>query len=91
VEQRKKGVKPPFSRNIVQGKMTLQKPIMSETTGQNSWKQPMQFWGCGGNHMYTDYPKIGDKSRTVHSVQQDVTVEDMGRNVSSIYVMMDNK
>jgi hypothetical protein len=36
VEQRNKGVKPPFFRNIAQGKMTLQEPRMSETVRQKS-------------------------------------------------------
>jgi hypothetical protein len=66
VEQRKKGAKPPFFRNTVQGQTTLQEPRMSETVGQKSWKQPMQCWGCGGNHMHRDFPQRGDKVRTVH-------------------------
>jgi hypothetical protein len=64
---------------------------MSETVEQNSWKQPMQCWGCGGNHMHKDFPQRGDKARTTRNVQQVVIVGDMGRNVPRIYVALDNK
>jgi hypothetical protein len=91
VEQRKKGVKPPFFRNFAQGQTTLQKPGMLETVGQKSWKQPMQCWGCGRNHMRRDCPQRSDKVRIVHSVQKSTTVEDMGINVPRIYTVLDNK
>jgi hypothetical protein len=64
---------------------------MLETVGKKSWKQPMQCWYCGGNHMYRDFPQRGDKSRTVHIVQNSMKVEDMGVNVPSIYTTLDNK
>jgi hypothetical protein len=41
--------------------------------------------------MHNYFPQRGDKARTAHSVQQAVTVEDMGRNVPRIYVALDNK
>jgi hypothetical protein len=41
--------------------------------------------------MYRDCPHRGEKVRIVHNVQQVETVEDMGRNVPSIYVALDNK
>jgi hypothetical protein len=91
VEQRKKGAKPPFFRNTMQGQTTLQEPRMSKTMGQKSWQQPMQCWGCGINHMHKCFPQRGDKVRTAHSVQQFATVEDIGRNVRRIYVALDNK
>jgi len=37
------------------------------------------------------YPQRGDKAKIVHSVQQAVKIEDMGRNVPRIYVALDNK
>jgi hypothetical protein len=91
VDQRKKGDKPPFFRNIMQGASTLQEPRMSKTMGQNSWKQPMQCWGCGGNHMHRDFPQRGDKTKIAHSVWQVGTIEDMGINVPRIYASLDNK
>jgi hypothetical protein len=41
--------------------------------------------------MYKDFPHRGEKGRTVHNVQQDETVEDMGRNMPRIYAALDNK
>ena len=59
--------------------------------GQRPRNPPIQCWGCGGDHMYIDCPHIGEKGRTVHNVQQDETMENMGRNVPSIYEALDNK
>jgi hypothetical protein len=64
---------------------------MSEKMGQNPWKQSIQCWNCGGDHMRRDCPQRGDKVMTAHSVQQDMTVEDMGGNVPKIYATLDNK
>ena len=41
--------------------------------------------------MFRDCPHRGEKVRTVHNVQQDEIVEDMGRNVPRIYASMENK
>jgi hypothetical protein len=41
--------------------------------------------------MYRDFPHRGEKVRIVHNVQQDDTVEDMGRNVPRIYATLENK
>jgi hypothetical protein len=64
---------------------------MSETMGQESWKQPMQCWGYGINILHKDFLQRGDKVRTMHNVQQVVIVEDMGRNVPRIYIALDKK
>jgi hypothetical protein len=47
--------------------------------------------GFGGHHMYIDCSQRGEKVRTLHSVRQAATVEDMGRNVPKIYVALENK
>jgi hypothetical protein len=91
VEQRKKGTKPPFFRNPAQGEPTPKEPKMIEIAGQRPRQQPIQCWGCGGDHMFRDCPQRGEKVRTAHSVQQVATVEDMGRNVPRIYATLDNK
>jgi hypothetical protein len=90
MEQRKKGTKPPFFRNNSQGQPTSKEP-MTETMGKRPRKPPIQCWGCGGDHMYRDFPHRGEKVRIVHNVQQVDTVEDMGRNVPRIYAALDNK
>jgi hypothetical protein len=41
--------------------------------------------------MFIDCPHRGEKGRTVHNVQQDETVEDMGRKVPRIYASLNNK
>jgi hypothetical protein len=52
---------------------------------------PMECWGCKGNHRYRDCPHRKDKARTVHTVQQAETVEDMGSRMPRIYAALDNK
>jgi hypothetical protein len=51
----------------------------------------MECWGCKGNHRYRDYPHKKDKERTVHNVQQDETVEDMGSRMPRICAALENK
>jgi hypothetical protein len=41
--------------------------------------------------MYRYFPHRSDKVSIFHNVQQDETVEDMGRNVTRIYAALDNK
>jgi hypothetical protein len=64
---------------------------MAEVGGQRPKKTPMECWGCKGDHRYRDFPHRKDKMRFVHNVQQDETVEDMGKRVPIIYVALDNK
>jgi hypothetical protein len=52
---------------------------------------PMECWGCKGRHRYRDCPHRKDKARTIHNVQQDETVEDMGSRMPRIYAALDNK
>jgi hypothetical protein len=64
---------------------------MDEGGGKRPRKTPMQCWGCKGDHKYRDFPHRKDKVRVVHHVQQEETVEDMGRRVPRIYAALDNK
>jgi hypothetical protein len=91
MELRKKGAKPPFFRNNSQGQLASKEPRMAETMGKRPRKQPMKCWGCKGDHMYKDCPHRAKKVRTVHNVQQDDIVEDMGRNVLRTYAVLDNR
>jgi hypothetical protein len=68
VEQRKKGDKPPFLRNTVQGKTTLKEPIMLEIMGKNPWQHYIQCESCGRYNIHRDFPQRGDKERIVHIV-----------------------
>jgi hypothetical protein len=85
------GTKPPFFINNSQGQPTSNEPRMTETMGKIPRKQPIKCWGCEGEHMYRDFPHRGEKVRIIHNVQQDDTMEDMGINMSRIYVALDNK
>jgi hypothetical protein len=64
---------------------------MIDTMGKRPRKPPIQCWSCGGDHMYRYFPHRGEKVRTIHNVQEDETMEDMGRNVSGIYAALVNK
>ena len=68
----------------MEGKPTSKEPKMTKTVGKNPWKQSIQCWSCGGDHMCRDFPQIGEKVRTVHSVHQVATVEDMAKNIPRI-------
>jgi hypothetical protein len=68
VDQRKKGDNPPFFRNTLQGHPNPKESRMTKTMGKNSWKQSIQCWNCGEDHMHRDFPQRGDKVRTSHNV-----------------------
>jgi predicted aspartyl protease len=91
MDQRKKGAKPPFFRNNPQWQKTHKKTRVIDTGSQGPRQPPMQCWGCKEDHRFRDCPHRGKKGRDVHNVQRAETVEDMGRNVSSIYASLDNK
>jgi hypothetical protein len=91
MDHRKKGANPPFFRNNTQGQPSFKELRTIETGGQRLRQPPIQCWGCKGEHMFRYCPNKGEKVKTVHSVQQAKTVEDMGRNVPRIYAALDNK
>jgi len=64
---------------------------MTELMGKKPRQPPIQCWDFGRDHMYWDCPHRDQKVMTVHNIQQTDIVEDMGRNVPSIYVDLDNK
>jgi hypothetical protein len=63
---------------------------MIETGGERPRQPPIQYWGCKGDHKYRDFPHRSEKVRVFHNVQQDETMEDMGRNVPRIYASLEN-
>jgi hypothetical protein len=40
--------------------------------------------------MYKDFSHRGDKMNTMHNIQEDTIVEDMGRNITRIYAALEN-
>jgi hypothetical protein len=53
--------------------------------------QPVQCWGCEGNHLYRDFPHKGEILRIVHNIPEAKTVEYIGGKMSKIYAALDNK
>jgi predicted aspartyl protease len=90
-EQRQKGDKPSFFRNSLQGQPSFREPRMTEERPQRQRQAPIQCWGCQGNHKYRDCPHKNSKARTVHTIQQAETVEDMSSRMPRIYAALDNK
>jgi hypothetical protein len=80
-----------YSEIIFQGHPSPKESKMIEAMGKRPRKHPMNCLGCEGDHMYRYFPHIGEKVRTIHNVQQDDTVEDMGIFVPTIYAALDNK
>jgi hypothetical protein len=81
----------PFSRMALGKKSSFRDPRKVEGSEQMPRPPPMECWGCKGNHRYRDCPHRKDKARTVHTVQQAETVEDMGNRMPMIYSDLDNK
>jgi hypothetical protein len=90
-EQRQKGNMPSFFRNSPWGQSSFREPRKVEGSEQMPRLPPIECWGCKGNHRYRDCPHRKDKVRTIHTVQQAKTVEDMGSRMLTIYADLDNK
>ena len=60
---------------------------MDEVGGQKPRHTPVKCWGCKGDHKYRYFPHKNDKVRAVQNVQQEETMEDMGRSFPRIYVV----
>ena len=90
MEQRNKGTNLPFFRNNPRGQPASREPRKTDTVGKRPRKPPIQCWGYKGDHMFRDCPHRGEKVRTIHNVQEDETMKDMGRNVPRIYASLDN-
>jgi hypothetical protein len=94
-DQRKKGFKPPLFKNSTQESQQVQSAQNEHKTidsfGKRPRKQPVQCWGYEGNNLYRDCPHKLERMNTVHNIQEDETMEDMGENMPRIYVALDNK
>jgi hypothetical protein len=95
MDQRKKGFKPPFIRNrsqaYQQGKPSQGDQKMTDSLGKRPRQQPIKCWGCEGDHMYKYCPHRGDKMKTLHSIKQEETIEDVGKSMPRIYAALDNR
>jgi hypothetical protein len=94
-DQRKKGFKPPFFRNNSEANQEGQES-QNDQNNANSFgkiprKQPVQCWGCGGNHLSKDDPHKEERARTFHKIQENRKMGDMGGSMPRIYAALDNK
>jgi hypothetical protein len=64
---------------------------LADSFGKRPRQQPMQCWGCEGNHLYRDFPHKGERMRIVHNIQEDETMKYMGGSMPRIYAALDNK
>ena len=65
--------------------------MMEDSFWKRPWQQPVQCWGCDGNHLYRDYPHKGERMRTIHNIQEVETIEYMIGRMPRIYASLDNK
>jgi hypothetical protein len=86
-DQRKKGFKPPFNRNEP-NKNHQDQYAKDESNKEDSLRKrgrpPIQCWGCKEDHMYKDFPHRKDIVNTVHNIQEETIVKDMGRIYASL-------
>jgi hypothetical protein len=90
-EQRQKGNKPSFFRNIPWEQSSFREPNKVEGNEQVPRPPHMECWGCKGNHRYRDCPHRKDRARTVHIIRKAKTMEDMGSRMPRICVALNNK
>jgi hypothetical protein len=64
---------------------------MIEYLGKRPIHLPIKCSGCEGDHMYKYCPHRGDKMKTMHNIQQEETLEGVGRSMPRIYATLDNK
>ena len=89
-DQRRKGFKPPFSRNERNRNHQDQYAkgdFKKEYSLGKRGRPTIQCWGCKQDHMYKDCPHRKYRVKTVHNIQEATIVEDMGR----IYANLDDR
>ena len=62
---------------------------MTKSIGKGTRRQ-VKCWGCEGNHMYKEKPERGDRMKNMHNLQEASIVEDVGMNISRMYVVLYN-
>ena len=54
-------------------------------------REPLQCWGCGGNHMRRNYSHEIGNVRQVHNVQEAETVGQVARTIPRIYAALEDR
>jgi len=86
-DQRRKGFKPPFNRNIPnknQKDHFAKDESKKEYSFEKRGRPPIQYWGCTKKNLYNDFPQRGDKGKTMYNIQEATRVEDMGKKYASL-------
>jgi hypothetical protein len=89
-DQRRKGFKPPFNKNnpnTNQQEPSTKSESKKEDSLGKKGRPPIHCCGCKENHLYKDFPHIGDKTKTMQNIQEAIIVEDMGR----IYTTLEDR
>jgi hypothetical protein len=77
-DQRQKGFKSPVFRNNSQenqqDRVAQNEHKTTDSFGKTTRQQPVQCWGCEGNHLYSHK---GERMRTFQNIQEAKTVKDM--------------
>jgi hypothetical protein len=72
MDQRKKGFKTTFFRNIPQtyqqGKLAQSEPNMLDSLGKIPRQQPIKCLGCDGDRMYKDFSHKGERMRSIPNI-----------------------
>jgi hypothetical protein len=63
---------------------------MSDNLGKIPTQYPIKCQVCEGDHLYRACPHRGER-RTMQKIQEDDTIEDMGRSMPRIYAVLENK
>ena len=89
-DQRKKGFKPPHFRgnSFQQRQGVANDRKVPETEGIRK-RQPIECWGCGGDHLQRFCPQQGKSTMAAHNIQEEDTVENAARGMPRIYAALD--
>ena len=91
-DQRKKGFKPPPFRGSASH---LKQGVTSEYKAPKSdgrkKRQPIECWGCGGDHLQRFCPQQGKSTMAAHNIQEEDTVENAARGMPRIYAALDHR
>jgi hypothetical protein len=63
---------------------------MEDSLGKRG-RPTIKCWRCKEYHMYKDFLHIEDKIQTLHNIQEDTIMEDMGGNIPRTYATMEDR
>ena len=53
-------------------------------------REPIQYWGCGENHMFKNCPHRRLNPRGIHIIEEATIVEDIAHVAPKIYATIDD-